>query len=161
MYVDALDSSAGLLVGFMTMNPSYDEDADYEQHLAHASQLEREANARTKTGAMVILVDADCPRPSARWRKRIAEARNAARFEHFYFALVTTSLLVRGALTAIRWVQRETPAFQSEAFATFADADAWIVRKLGAPGPELRRLHDQCVTELAARRAGVSARAAR
>ncbi len=138
------------MVAMMSTRPSYDEDADHEQYLRDAVRAERECDT-SKSAILILCVDADYPRPSAQWRKRIADVRNNTPFAQFCFALVTTSALVRGALTAINWLSRPAPGFHAAAFATFDEAKRWAEEKRGAPVPALEQLHRECNSALASK----------
>jgi hypothetical protein len=153
VYVSACDNAQGLLVGIMSTVPSFDDDLDHEQYLESGIRQQREVAPLRRSAALVLIVDAAYPRPSARWRKRIAEVRDTSPFDTYHFALVTTSSVIRGVLTAINWLSKSTPAFQSDAFATFELAQRWVEQQRGAPIPTLAKLHARCLAEVASKTA--------
>lgn len=115
-------------------------DQEFEQYL---SQMEELVLARRATNA-VILDASKADAASATQRRMQAEWMKAhettLRRYSVGNAFVITSTVVRGALTAIFWLQ--PPAVPSDVFSTYAAAEAWALERLAAAGaaiPGLRR----------------------
>ncbi|AUX47620.1 uncharacterized protein SOCE26_091420 [Sorangium cellulosum] len=98
-------------------------------------------------GKFAVLMDARAAPPLAAKRRQVLGARAAASYARHPgqmagLAVVLRSPLQRGIFTAIHWIVR--PPHEAQAFSTLADAEEWLLSRLGATGAE--------VTAAAARR---------
>ena len=129
-YFEAYDPAQGVSVWLVTGAAG---PADWQQNIDTMLRLDREGCTAT-----VLIADADARPPDAAWRKRIAatacglKARKA-------FALVTVSLPMRGALTALNWFRPfKVP---TRAFATVDEATDFVAAHTGVR-TDLSRLVD-------------------
>jgi hypothetical protein len=102
--------------------------------------FERECGQRPDGILKVMIFAPGYPRPSATTRKRVTDVIKRSRVRKYFFAMVTESILIRGILTAIQWVQPAPPGHEYTAHATFEDAARWLEERRGAPLPFLDRL---------------------
>jgi hypothetical protein len=120
------------------------QDADFEAYIRSI----RELAVRTRGAAqpaVVMLVDAENPAPSAVWRRRIAEASGDIG-EGALFALVSERALIRGIVVAINWLR--PPRYEPSAHASFDEGVRWVEARRGE---SLAPLFDRLLRE--ARRA--------
>jgi hypothetical protein len=137
MYTFAYSKACLTLVGLLTGESSTDDD--YERLYQSVSAIEADWLADPgKTTITVLVTDPSHARPNATWRARFAELRKRSRIKKRAFALVTSSLLLRGAYKAINWLA--PPSHPQDVFATFEEAAQWVEGVLGQPHPILRRL---------------------
>jgi hypothetical protein len=102
-------------------------DADFERYLASIKRLDESCKGR-EFPAGILVSDAGNPPPNAAWRRRIAE--ETRRFtSRPLFALVSTSVIVRGVVTAINWIR--PPSYDFASFDTFDAAVAWVESRRG------------------------------
>ena len=109
--------------------------AEWEAHLSDVETVSR-WHARTKLRpAIVIVLLEGAGRPDAVTRQKLAQATEQPGYNP-YLAFVSSSTLVRGTLTAMRWLQK-TPHYELEIFADSPEAIAYLERRRGQPLPEL------------------------
>jgi hypothetical protein len=138
MFGCAMDKPQGLYVGVYSGSDVI--DADYERCLASMQELDG-AGTGLQQGILAVLVtDPECPRVPPAWRKRMAEFNDAVKARIYCLALVTTSPLIRGVLTAINWLSPPKAGHQLVAHATFELARRWGETVRGAPLPRLTEL---------------------
>jgi hypothetical protein len=138
MFGFAMDKPQGLYVG--VYSGSEVPDGDYERCLASMQELDV-AGVGLQQGILAVLVtDPDCPRVPPAWRKRMAEFNNDVKSRLYCLALVTTSPLIRGVLTAINWLSPPKAGHQLVAQATFEQARRWSETVRGVPLPRLNDL---------------------
>ena len=105
----------------------HNSDADFEQYLASIRRLDEACRGR-ELPAGILVADPGNPPPNATWRRRIAdETRSLA--TRPLFAMVTTSLVLRGVVTAINWIR--PPPYEFATFERFDDALAWVEARRG------------------------------
>jgi hypothetical protein len=100
--------------------------ADNEKLIAAVAELDRDGQADKRAIAFLIDLAPDAEAPDAYWRRRFAEQRRASAAPRVFNAIVTTSRLLRGVLTAMNWVSPEAPHIKSVHFATWDEAASWI-----------------------------------
>jgi hypothetical protein len=76
----------------------------------------------------VVVVETDHG-PNAKQRKRIGEALK--KLDRHVQVLITSSVVVRAIMTAIRWFTPATPHNHSATFATYPEACVWLVQRTG------------------------------
>lgn len=131
----ATDDETRAIVWFLTGKTI--EDRDYQAYVDHIGRID--AAWAGRDGAAVLIVDSGVPPPSSAWRRRIADA--SARLESRpVFALVTSSPLIRGVVTAINWIR--PPSYPHAVVATPEEAFAWAEQQLGRPLPLARLLSE-------------------
>jgi hypothetical protein len=101
-YTYGLDKYTGAMVGLLSGRPLFNEDADYGKLIASISELAA-SPAPKGEHIFVLEVTADCPPPSALWRKKFAISRDQLQ-QTMIFYLVSSSTVMRGVITAVNWV---------------------------------------------------------
>jgi hypothetical protein len=114
--------------------------ADNERLIAAVAQLDRDGQADRQAVAFLLDLAPDAEAPDAYWRRRFAEQRKAAAAPRVFNAVVTTSRLLRGVLTAMNWVSPEPAHVKSVHHATWDEAAAWIELVQGTPVGATRSL---------------------
>jgi hypothetical protein len=136
MYTFALDARASAFVGLKSGASC--TDLDYERLIdAH-----RRFWAEASTGSMaklVLVIDPGQKPPSPRWRQRMAAIRDQSR--PFRSAIVTSSLVERGVITALTWLRPAGPEQKIVAMGTFDEAVAWFEAEVGGCSTLLRSLY--------------------
>jgi hypothetical protein len=121
VYRSVLDRDAALLIG--RFSGASNTDDDFERYLA--SIREADQGGMLKPGGIaVLLVDRGNPRPSAPWRKRIADETAHIRAPQALFVLCTSDALIRGVVVAINWLR--PPGYEARVVATPPDVIALI-----------------------------------
>lgn len=87
----------------LLMSGPHNSDDDFTRYLLATTDMKSTA-ARHDLAVAVLVVDAGNPPPNARWRRQIAEATSDTP-ANVLFVLVSTSALIRGAVTAIEWIR--------------------------------------------------------
>jgi hypothetical protein len=103
-------------------------DADFERYLAAIKSFDAACRGR-RLPAGILVIDPGNPPPNATWRRRIAEETKDL-VSNPLFAMVTTSILQRGAITAINWIR--PPPYEISVFETFEAALRWVEERRGA-----------------------------
>jgi hypothetical protein len=127
------------------------EPDDYERLIEAGMVLDRDGLQLGKRTAEILLIEDGYPRPDATQRRRFTDTAQLLKVQKPLFALVTTSALIRGVLTAMTWVApvRHTMGV----FATFEEAARFMEAERGQLLPTLRRLYEQLWVAAARRRA--------
>lgn len=137
MYSNAIDESAGTLLGVFSGDMA---EAHYELSLQVMNRADGIAAARGLPFVYVCVVDKDVPRPPAVWRKRFSDANYGVKSERFYFAMVTTSMLMRGVFTAVNWVTAKREGQYYTVVGDVAEAQHWLQAQHGVSCPALAQL---------------------
>jgi hypothetical protein len=116
-------------------------DADYERAVQAVRKLATDANAASKTGTFLMMVDPGIPAPSAEWRRRFAEAELA--FQHLDMLFITKSGLARGVITAVRWLAGARPGVWHQTEESFESGLATLEKRAGKKLPHLASLRDE------------------
>ncbi|MFO0685664.1 MAG: hypothetical protein U0234_26620 [Sandaracinus sp.] len=103
----------------------------------HRRDMARIASWPATPRPAVILMVRDFA-PTARQRAELADLSAHPGYRP-YLVLVSSNALLRGALQAIRWLQRRT-AYEMEIVADLETATAWLERRRGEPLPALRAM---------------------
>lgn len=114
-------------------------DADYAAYVDAVRGTLQRCVGRTDLPASILVVDAGNPVPNAAWRKRIAEASAMAPCR-MLFAVVSSSVLVRGAITAVNWIR--PPPYEASVHDEVESAVRWIEEKRGKRTTIFRALLD-------------------
>lgn len=117
-------------------------DADIE---AYCADFEQSVLARRRRFASLVNTTRMTAAPTARQRKALADWQTATQeIGNLYnvgIAMVLSSGLIRGALTAMNWLF--PPKVKTEVFSTEAEANAYLTRVLAtfdlAPGPAVEQ----------------------
>ena len=137
MYRSVSDAREALAVWSFEGRPSKEE---WAKHIQDVEEL-KGWRARGGQRAAIILAADDAARPDARQRSEISKILDSPHYDA-YVALVSSSALVRGVLTALRWV-RSKPYYEESTHADFDSAVAWLERKRGGPLPVMKKLIGQ------------------
>lgn len=121
------DDVARAAVVWLFTGPSNSDD-DFERYVESIQRMQQIVRGRDAP-AGILVTDPGNPPPDARWRRQIAEASRDVD-PNVLFALVSTSRIVRGVVTAINWIR--PPTYHVDTFSTFAQATAWIEEHGGA-----------------------------
>jgi len=135
MFMSSLDEVRAILV-FRYANP-YDP-SDYTAYQTEFARLV--AAARTARRQVVLVVDLEdgYPQPNAVQRKNIGEAWAKAPDVGGSIAIITSSVVIRGIITAIEWFMKNSPnRRETRAFARSDDALAWLAEKSGISRSDL------------------------
>jgi len=135
MYVNATDETFGVLVGVFSGADITEQH--YEQSLAEMTRIDQIAAARSAPFVYVVIVDRDVPRPPAVWRKRFSDANYGVKSQRFYFAMVTTSMLMRGVFTAVNWVTPKRAGQEYIVLGETAEVEHWLTSQHGVACPDL------------------------
>lgn len=140
MYYQAFDKLNGLLVGFLTPKPVMDEPNDYGQMEASIRELDGSKPSMGET-VFILVVPSDWPQPNAKYRKQFAALRDRLK-QPMTFALISSSPIIRGVVTAVNWVSPPRVG-TAGAFASVDDAIAAAEKRFRRRIPELRPLCDE------------------
>jgi hypothetical protein len=121
MYTFAFDSAGSAFVGLKSGPPC--TDVDYQRLIDAHGRFWAEASKRSLP-KLVLVIDSGQTPPSPRWRQRMAAIRDQSR--PFRSAIVTSSLIERGIITALNWLR--PPGFGQKIVSTetFDEAVAWF-----------------------------------
>lgn len=106
----------------------------------HAQFLRVVAAARSNRRPVILMVDLQdgYPQPTAVERKNIGEAWGKVPDVGGVIAIVTSSALIRGIITAIEWFMKNSPnRRETRAFASSGDAIVWLAEQSGVAPAEL------------------------
>ena len=131
----AHDLDVGVAVWLFT-GPANSED-DYRRYLETILALD--AARADEDAAGLVVADPGNPPPPSVWRRKIADATRTIQ-SRTAFALVSSSPVMRGVMTAINWLR--PPPYRSRACASVDDATAWLEKELGRPLPIARLIED-------------------
>jgi hypothetical protein len=141
MYTMAEDRDEGLVVWSFNGVLSQDE---WKAHFDDIRALKSWSPTLSKRVAVILVLD-DTDRPTPLQRQTIADLTDSPSYNP-YLALVSGNPLVRGALTAIRWL-RPNPYYEESTHASVQSALRWLEGKRGASlsafGPLLRRVTER------------------
>jgi hypothetical protein len=126
-----------LRAAVLILTGATNSDADYQAYVDTITEFDERCAGRD--GAVVLVVDDKNPPPSAAWRKKIADSSAHLKSKPV-FALVSTSVLVRGVVTAINWIR--PPSYAHAVASTPQEAFQWAERQLGRSLP-FERLYAQ------------------
>lgn len=140
MFMSSLDESRAILV-VRYANP-YDP-ADYVAYQAEFVRLVVAARAGRRQAVLLVDLQDGYPQPNAVQRKNIGEAWAKAPDVGGLIAIVTSSVVIRGIITAIEWVMKNTTnRRETRAFARSGDALAWLAEQSGIARSELSASFD-------------------
>jgi hypothetical protein len=114
--------------------------AENEKLVAAVAELDRDGHADKQAVAFLLDLAPSVEAPDAYWRRRFAEQRKASVAPRVFNAIITTSRLLRGVLTAMNWISPEAPHVKSVHHATWDEAAAWIELVQGTPIVATRHL---------------------
>ena len=141
MFAHAYDAPYGLAVFLFSPGGRTSADEDLAAYVdcirTLKAKIEVWQSGPDRLPAAILVIDPGAPLPNARWRKEIAEVSNDLR-PPLLFGIVNDSAIVRGTVTAINWV-KPLP-FETDVFATFEKATAWIESRRGVKLPLLAAL---------------------
>jgi hypothetical protein len=146
MFISNLNEPRAIMV-CRYANP-YDP-ADYAAY--HVAFLRLVAAARTYRRSVILMVDLEdgYPQANAVQRKGIGEAWNKVPDIGGVIAIVTSSVVIRGIITAIEWFMKNSPnRRETRAFSRASEALPWLAEQGGVPLADL----NACVEAMKARR---------
>ena len=137
MYTSIHDEAASLLVGIWSGDTN--TDADFDTVVGDLERSLRTAQARPETRIHLMFADADNPPPGAAHRQRLIRVVKAdPGYTNTCFVMVTPSLLIRGAVTAVAWFAPEK--HKASAHANLNDALEWIDGQRPGVRPRLQEM---------------------
>jgi hypothetical protein len=136
VYAFAYDRRSSTLVG--VKGGDVCTGVDYQSVIDSINQLWAEASA-TPFATFVLVIDPGQQSPSPLWRQRIAEARTTK--QPFRIVIVTSSVVMRGVMTAINWIRPNGEGQKTVSRATLEEAIAWIEAEGGKARPMLHTLY--------------------
>lgn len=118
-------------------------DADFQAYIESFEVLDRIAyDEARERGVYTVVVDPENPRPSALWRKRIADASAHLRSNPLV-TLVSQSAAIRSVVTAINWFR--PPPYSIKCHDSIEASAAWIQSQRAGNALEImRRLEQAC-----------------
>jgi hypothetical protein len=118
------------------------EGRDYDEMFEPIDLMDKDG-ANNPMGALhfIVVANAYMGIPNATQRKRIADTIQGFKAKRYWFALVTDSMLARGAMTAISWIQTPKPGTVNTAHATFDQAARWAEAQRGTSYKEIHDLY--------------------
>ena len=135
MFMSHLNERKAILV-FRYANP-YDP-ADYAGYQAEFVRLVAAARALRRPVVLFIELQDGYPQPNAVQRKNIGEAWAKVPDVGGVIAIVTSSIVIRGIITAIEWFMKNTRnRRETRAFPSSSDAIVWLSEQSGIEGSEL------------------------
>jgi hypothetical protein len=124
MLTSSLDASAAILVCRYTT--PY-EAADYVGYHAEFARLLAAARSGKRRAVLIIDIQDGYPQPNALQRKDIGDAWAKAHDIDAAIAVLTSSALIRGIITAIEWFSKNsTNRRETRALARASDAVSWL-----------------------------------
>jgi hypothetical protein len=135
MFSYQMNKSHGLYVGVYSGDAI--ADADYERCITSMQELDAAAAQQPQGLLAVLVTDPGTPGVPPAWRKRMADFNRGVKSRPYFLALVTTSMVLRGALTMINWLSPPRPGQALTAHATFDEACRWAESMRGQPLPRL------------------------
>ncbi len=141
MFRLAFDRSSVIAVGVFSGREN--TDADYQAYIKSFEQLDSIAFHQQKERAVyAVIVDPENPRPSATWRKQVAEASANIRSNPLV-SLITRSAAIRSVVTAINWFR--PPTYSIKCHESLEASAAWIqAQRSGDILFILRKLEREC-----------------
>jgi hypothetical protein len=124
MFITVYDSQRLISFSIHVGNALTEEELN--EAVATILKSAAEAAARHEPLTAVVLVETENTL-NATQRKRLAAASSNIRLG--YQAIVTSSVIVRAAMTAVAWLRPSTAGFQESTHPTYADARAWLVQR--------------------------------
>ena len=121
-------------------------DADFQAYVDSFQVLDQIAYEEARErGVYTVVVDPENPRPSALWRKRIADASAHLRSNPLV-TLVSKSAAIRSVVTAINWFR--PPPYSIKCHDNIEASAAWIQsQRAGNILEIMRRLEQTCRAE--------------
>lgn len=141
MYSFTYDKNAAAMVGVLRTTPYFNEDEDYAILLDSIAQ-HIYAGRQRDSFKFILVVDEQVPMPNATWRRRFAKSRSRPMIS-FYFAVVTSSALLRGVLTMVNWVSPPPEGSATTSVATFEEAVGWMEQRLARRLPVFKKLYEE------------------
>ncbi len=124
MFTFSFDKNAGLMVGWLTAKPYFNEEEDYAVLIDCIDRFQSSGKPGDPF-KIILMVDAEVPMPNATWRKQFAKTRTKTYFP-FLFVTVTKSPLLRGVLTMVNWVSPPPVGSGTNSVETFEEAVQWL-----------------------------------
>jgi|HubBroStandDraft_4_1064222.scaffolds.fasta_scaffold359775_2 hypothetical protein len=135
----SLDLAAHVMVASMA---GVQVTADHARVYAAIEDLDRQGREDGHSIALVFVVARDNPAQDAYWRRRFAEQRKTFGSPHVFLSIVTHSAVMRGVLTAMRWIAPEPPNMTCVTHGTFEECALWVEQNQGTSPKALRALLD-------------------
>jgi hypothetical protein len=114
--------------------------SENEKLMAAVDELDRDGRTQKRPVAFILDLHPGAEPPDAHWRKRFAEQRKNMGAPRVFIAVVTTSRVLRGVMTAMNWISPDPPHVRSVNHATVEEAAAWVELVQGTPVAALRSL---------------------
>lgn len=113
----------------------YANPYDPEDYVAYVTEFERAviaARAHQRPITLLVQLEDGYPQPNAVQRKNIGEAWGKVPDLGGRIAIVTSSAIIRGIITAIEWFMKNSPNRRdTRAFAHSPEAVAWLAEQSG------------------------------
>jgi hypothetical protein len=114
--------------------------AENEKLVTALAELDRNGRSAKHVVAFILDLAPGFEPPDAYWRRRFAEQRKGLEAPGVFIAIVTTSRVMRGVLTAMNWISPEGPHVKSVQHATLEEAAAWVERMQGTSVAAIRSM---------------------
>jgi hypothetical protein len=151
VYAFAYDRRSSTLVGIKGGEVS--TGVDYQSLIDSINQLWAEASA-TPFATFVLVIDPGQETPSPLWRQRIAEARTTT--QPFRIVIVTSSVVMRGVMTAINWIRPNGAGQKTVSRATLEETIAWLEAEGGRARPIVPTLYAKAREQIENERGGAA-----
>ncbi len=136
MFLSVFDPAYALRVS--RVGPPSDR-TDLDSVSRSIETFDRETMRTVRPPVHFLLVE-DAIETNAADRKRFAQVAMGLKAPRLVFALVTGSMIHRGTLKAVTWLAPPPPGHRVDAFATIAEAQAWVESEIEGPLPALLAL---------------------
>jgi uncharacterized protein YjiS (DUF1127 family) len=151
------DRAAGVMVYIATDSDATDQQ--YQELLDLFYAVDAEAAARGGESLTFTVVTANqIERPNATWRRRFADLRTDLRARRRLSVLISDSIILRGAIKVMNWLQPPPPEEQMGIFATFEEGVCWVEEMRGPSRALLYRLLDEVCADVGLTRAQIAGR---
>lgn len=147
MHTFGYDAQTLTLVGLLSGKGG---DEDVEDFVRVGLLLDEEGVRQGRLTAHMVVVEDGYPRPSPSARRNMAESLKKFKVHRPLFALVTTSSLIRGVTTIMKWLAPQV--HEVESFSTFEAAAEWLEKKRNERLPILAALYAEAKSKAKANR---------
>jgi hypothetical protein len=132
MYFSVYDSDQTTLVSITSGKLS---DEEWQEFYEDIMRLVDECKRAGKEFILVAIAGPDTERPNASWRRKLAEIRHHSNdaVHRSLTALVTSSLLLRGVITALNWIVPKRSKDKIMSVNSFEEAHKWLSKETQRP----------------------------
>jgi hypothetical protein len=124
-------------------------DAEWQVMYDDVTRMMEDAIRAKQDFILVSISNTNAERPNASWRRKFAELRTKNdQLPRALSVIVTSSLLLRGVMTAINWVIPAKAKEKTIAVDTFEEGLVWLRNETERPLHYLHGMHRECLAKL-------------